>query len=254
MVATKKLQFIARGASKEVAASAAELDLRNYFAFAYRVARRFAGGIGSIDDANQIALVGLVKARDHWQPQRGSFATCALLWIKSELRQATEKAQKSNGIARRERIIGKFNPAAVSAHAMQAHSFRLVSIDTPISAHDDANDTIADTLVDESTLPDELLIAKNEAAVARRRIACALSVLDERERRVIEARHLVADEPATLQALADELGGLSRETVRQIEAKALAKVRDAVEGYARVRRITVAAEQDAPEPMAAACR
>jgi RNA polymerase sigma-32 factor len=253
MVATKKLQLIERGTSRETAASAAEIDLTKYIAFAYRAAQPFAAALGGLEDAGQIAIVGLIKAKQKWEPSRGSFATCAILWIRSELRQATEKIQKSNGIARRERIVGKFNPAAVNARAMQAHSFRLISIDAPISAHDGADDTIADTLVDESTPPDELLIEKQEVAVARQRIAAALSLLTVRERRIIEARHLVADEPATLQALADELGGLSRETVRQIEAKALAKVRDAVEGYASVRPMTVVAEQDAPDPMAVAC-
>jgi RNA polymerase sigma factor (sigma-70 family) len=253
MLATKRRRLIERGTSSETATSAAEIDLTKYIAFAYHAARPFAAALGGLEDAGQIAVIGLIKAKQKWEPSRGSFATCAILWIRSELRQATEKIQKSNGIARRERIIGKFNPAAVSAHAMQAHSFRLVSIDSPISAHDGADDTVGDTLVDESTPPDELLIEKQEVAVARQRIAAALLLLTERERRIIEARHLVADEPATLQALADEFGGLSRETVRQIEAKAMDKVRRAVKGHEPIRRITVAAEQDAPEPMATAC-
>ncbi|MFZ1896412.1 MAG: sigma-70 family RNA polymerase sigma factor, partial [Rhodoplanes sp.] len=54
----------------------------------------------------------------------------------------------------------------------------------------------------------------------------ALSVLNDRERRIFEARRL-ADEPVTLEELADEFG-VSRERVRQIEVRAFEKVQKAV--------------------------
>jgi RNA polymerase sigma-32 factor len=54
----------------------------------------------------------------------------------------------------------------------------------------------------------------------------ALSVLNERERRIFQARRL-ADDPVTLEELADEFG-VSRERVRQIEVRAFEKVQDAV--------------------------
>ena len=54
----------------------------------------------------------------------------------------------------------------------------------------------------------------------------ALSVLNERERRIFEARRL-AEDPITLEELADEFG-VSRERVRQIEVRAFEKVQKAV--------------------------
>ena len=66
--------------------------------------------------------------------------------------------------------------------------------------------------------------------LARDGLRAALSSLDERSRRVIQARWLNEDRegniaPLTLQELAEELG-VSAERVRQIEKKALAKMRD----------------------------
>jgi RNA polymerase sigma-32 factor len=57
----------------------------------------------------------------------------------------------------------------------------------------------------------------------------ALTVLNDRERRIFEARRL-ADEPITLEELADEFG-VSRERVRQIEVRAFEKVQKAVKTH-----------------------
>ena len=59
-----------------------------------------------------------------------------------------------------------------------------------------------------------------------RRLGEALTVLNDRERRIFEARRL-ADDPITLEELADEFG-VSRERVRQIEVRAFEKVQKAV--------------------------
>jgi DNA-directed RNA polymerase sigma subunit (sigma70/sigma32) len=74
-----------------------------------------------------------------------------------------------------------------------------------------------------------VLAAKQEADTSRQRVAATLSVLNDRERRIVEARFL-ADEPATLEALGAELGGVSKERIRQIEEKALAKLKLALTG------------------------
>jgi RNA polymerase sigma-32 factor len=62
-------------------------------------------------------------------------------------------------------------------------------------------------------------------------LADAMSVLNERERRIFEARRL-ADEPMTLEELSAEFG-ISRERVRQIEVRAFEKVQDAVKAAAK---------------------
>jgi RNA polymerase sigma-32 factor len=59
-----------------------------------------------------------------------------------------------------------------------------------------------------------------------------MSTLNERERRIFEARRL-AEEPATLEDLSAEFG-VSRERIRQIEVRAFEKIQKAVKGAARI--------------------
>src|SRR5205807_4402597 len=83
-----------------------------------------------------------------------------------------------------------------------------------------------DWLVDESSDQEERLVASEESDNRRKALGEALGVLNERERRIFEARRL-ADEAVTLEDLADEFG-VSRERVRQIEVRAFEKVQKAV--------------------------
>jgi RNA polymerase sigma-32 factor len=87
----------------------------------------------------------------------------------------------------------------------------------------------------------ESVMAANEEADNRRKaLGEALSVLNERERRIFEARRL-ADDPVTLEDLAAEFG-VSRERVRQIEVRAFEKVQKAVKNK------VAAMETRPPEP------
>jgi RNA polymerase sigma-32 factor len=96
-----------------------------------------------------------------------------------------------------------------------------VSLNSPIREEGDSGEW-QDWLVDD-TVSQETRLAENEEADNRRKaLGEALSVLSERERRIFEARRL-ADEPITLEELADEFG-VSRERVRQIEVRAFEKV------------------------------
>ena len=83
-----------------------------------------------------------------------------------------------------------------------------------------------DWLVDESPDQETTLAASEEFDNRRKTLSDALSVLNERERRIFEARRL-ADDPITLEDLAAEFG-VSRERVRQIEVRAFEKVQKAV--------------------------
>ena len=85
-----------------------------------------------------------------------------------------------------------------------------------------------DWLVDDVSTDQETRLAESEESDNRRKaLGEALSVLNERERRIFEARRL-ADDPITLEDLAAEFG-VSRERVRQIEARAFEKMRNAVQ-------------------------
>jgi RNA polymerase sigma-32 factor len=83
-----------------------------------------------------------------------------------------------------------------------------------------------DWLEDQSPSQERILADSEESDNRHKALMQALDVLNERERRIFEARRL-ADDPVTLEQLADEFG-VSRERVRQIEVRAFEKVQDAV--------------------------
>jgi RNA polymerase sigma-32 factor len=100
-----------------------------------------------------------------------------------------------------------------------------VSLNSPIREDGDAGEW-QDWLVDESASQESALAESEEFDNRRKALGAALSVLNERERRIFEARRL-AEEPITLEELAEEFG-VSRERVRQIEVRAFEKVQKAV--------------------------
>ena len=90
-----------------------------------------------------------------------------------------------------------------------------------------------DWLVDDSASQENIARRPRGDRQPARRAAQALDVLNDRERRIFEARRL-ADDPMTLEALSDEFD-ISRERVRQIEVRAFEKVQSAVKaGVARI--------------------
>ena len=87
-----------------------------------------------------------------------------------------------------------------------------------------------DRLVDESPSPEAIVIEQDDKEYQHNALIAAIDVLDDRERRIFEARHLV-DEPLTLEDLAEKFN-VSRERIRQIEARAFEKVRKAARNLA----------------------
>ena len=100
-----------------------------------------------------------------------------------------------------------------------------VSLDAPIR-EDGASGEWQDRLVDEYADQETTLAASEEFGSRRKALSSALSGLNDRERRIFEARRL-AEEPITLQELADAFG-VSRERVRQIGVCAFEKVQKSV--------------------------
>jgi RNA polymerase sigma-32 factor len=100
-----------------------------------------------------------------------------------------------------------------------------VSLNSPIREDGDSGEW-QDWLVDESSSQESVLAESEELDNRRKALGLALNVLNERERRIFEARRL-AEDPITLEELADEFG-VSRERVRQIEVRAFEKVQKAV--------------------------
>ena len=99
------------------------------------------------------------------------------------------------------------------------------SLNAPIREDGDSGEW-QDWLVDEGASQETTLAASDEFDYRRKALASALSVLNDRERRIFEARRL-AEDPITLADLASEFG-VSRERVRQIDVSSFEKVQKAV--------------------------
>jgi len=100
-----------------------------------------------------------------------------------------------------------------------------LSLNAP-TRHEGDSGEWQDWLVDEISDQETRLAESEESDNRRKTLGEALSVLNDRERRIFEARRL-ADDPITLEDLASEFG-ISRERVRQIEVRAFEKVQKAV--------------------------
>ena len=206
--------------------------------------------------------VGLMQAVKRFEPEKGfRLATYAMWWIKASIQEyilrswslvkmGTTAAQKKLFFNLR-RVKGQLqaleegdlNPDHVKAIAKKlgvteddvvSMNRRLggdSSLNAPIRADSESGEW-QDWLVDDTPDQEELLAENEELSMRRRYLASALSTLNDRERRIFEARRL-AEDPATLEDLSVEFG-VSRERIRQIEVRAFEKVQKAVTSSADV--------------------
>ena len=105
------------------------------------------------------------------------------------------------------------------------------SLNAPIKASEGDSGQWQDWLVDDRESQEETLIEQDELDTRRAMLSRAMGVLNDRERRIFEARRL-SEDPVTLEELSTEFD-ISRERVRQIEVRAFEKVQDAVKAAAK---------------------
>ncbi|HEY7551297.1 MAG TPA: sigma-70 family RNA polymerase sigma factor, partial [Hyphomicrobiaceae bacterium] len=105
------------------------------------------------------------------------------------------------------------------------------SLNAPVRADTEGSGEWQDWLVDEAPDQEERLVESEELSQRKAYLEKAMGTLNERERRIFEARRLT-EEPATLEDLSEEFG-VSRERIRQIEVRAFEKVQAAVQKAAR---------------------
>ena len=104
------------------------------------------------------------------------------------------------------------------------------SLNAPVRADQESGEW-QDWLVDDEPNQEETFAEREELGMRRAYLATGLATLNDRERRIFEARRL-AEDPATLEDLSTEFG-VSRERIRQIEVRAFEKVQKAVKIAAR---------------------
>ena len=105
------------------------------------------------------------------------------------------------------------------------------SLNAPIRATEGESGEWQDWLVDDHESQEDMLVEQDELENRRAMLGEAMDVLNDRERRIFEARRL-SEDPMTLEELSSEFG-ISRERVRQIEVRAFEKVQDAVKAAAK---------------------
>jgi RNA polymerase sigma-32 factor len=206
-------------------------------------------------DLIQEGNVGLMKAVRRFDPERGvRLVSFALHWIRAEIHDyilrnwrlvkvATTKAQRK--LFFNLRSMKKTSATLTSAEAkaiardLGVKPEEVVEMETRLSGRDIALDPQPDEegsavapiayLTDGEDEPAQILERAQTAENRRTGLTRALAKLDDRSRRIVEARWLREEDPATLQDLADEYG-VSAERIRQIESKALKSMRAQMSG------------------------
>src|ERR1700751_6173674 len=200
--------------------------------------------------------VGLMQAVKRFEPEKGfRLATYAMWWIKAAIQEYILRSWslvKMGTTANQKKLFFNLRKAKSKISALEEGDMRPdqvqliakrlgvteqdvidmnrrlggdASLNGPIRDDGDSGEW-QDWLVDEAPSAERVMMENEERDNRRQALGEALTVLNDRERRIFEARRL-AEDPITLEELADEFG-VSRERVRQIEVRAFEKVQSAV--------------------------
>ncbi|WP_425043086.1 RNA polymerase factor sigma-32 [Primorskyibacter sp. S87] len=237
-----------------------------YMRLAISMAAKFRRYGAPMNDLIQEAGLGLMKAADKFDPDRGvRFSTYAVWWIKASIqdyvmrnwsmvRTGSTSSQKSLFFNMRRVQARLEREAAADGQKLDRHQLhqmiatevgvplrdvemmegRLAGSDFSLNAvqssDEDGREWI-DALEDDSQQAAEEVEHSLDTAQLREWLIIALQALNERERFIVRERKLRED-PRTLESLGRELG-LSKERVRQLEASAFQKMRKNLEGQSR---------------------
>ncbi|HLZ73753.1 RNA polymerase sigma factor RpoH [Phenylobacterium sp.] len=238
---------------------AAQRLITSHLRLVAKVAMGYRGYGLPVSDLISEGNIGLMQAVRRFDPDRGfRLATYAMWWIRSTIQEfvirswslvkmGTTGAQKKLffGLRRAKQAISALEDANLRPEQAQAIAERLgvlpqevVEMNQRMAGDNSLNAPMADAemggaewqdqLADQAASPEAELIESQETDYRRQALTSALTTLSPRERAIFEARHL-REEAATYGELS-ELHGVSRERVRQIEARAFAKVQSAVLG------------------------
>jgi RNA polymerase sigma-32 factor len=236
--------------------SAAHQLVTGHLRLVAKIARGYGGYGLPISEVISEGNVGLMQAITRFEPEKGfRLATYAVWWIKASIQEYILRSWslvKMGTTANQKKLFfnlrkAKSKISILDEGDMRPNQVKIIarrlgvtetdviymnrrlggdaSLNAPIREDGDSGEW-QDRLVDERADQETTLVASEEFDNHRKALAAALLVLNDRERRIFEARRL-ADDPITLAELAEEFG-VSRERVRQISVCAFEKVQKAV--------------------------
>ena len=233
---------------------AAQTLIVSHLRLVVSIARGYLGYGLPQSDLIQEGNIGLMKAVKRFDPDRGvRLVSFAMHWIKAEMNEyivrnwrlvktATTKAQRKLffNLRSMKKGFGALNPDEIGHIAQTLNvkpeevmemEYRLngqeISLDAQIDDDGDESFSPIAYLEDESPEPSEFLANQQTEKMQSASLNKALMGLDDRSRRVLEARWLTESATLTLHDLAAEFG-VSAERIRQIEQKAMQKIKGAM--------------------------
>ena len=253
--------MLAKSWQEHADSDAAQKLVTSHLRLVARIAMGYRGYGLPIGEVISEGNVGLMQAVKRFDPDRGfRLATYAMWWIRASIQEyilrswslvkmGTTAAQKKlffnlrrakgqlqaleEGDLRPDQVKAIAKKLGVPEDDVVSMNRRLggdTSLNAPVRADTESGEW-QDWLVDDAPDQEQTLAERDELDQRRNYLANALTTLNDRERRIFEARRL-SDEPATLEDLSTEFG-VSRERIRQIEVRAFEKVQKAVQKSAR---------------------
>jgi RNA polymerase sigma-32 factor len=239
---------------------AADEIVTSHLRLAAKIAMGYRGYGLPVSEMISEGNIGLMQALNRFEPEKGfRFATYAMWWIRACIQDYILRSWslvKIGTTANQKRLFFKLRSAKSRIAALESGDLRPdqvasiaqsldvsdqdvidmnrrlggdQSINTPMRDDGEAGEW-QDYLVDQSPSPEAIVVEQDETDRQRMALIAAIDVLDGRERSIFEAR-LLTDEPPTLEDLSAKFK-VSRERIRQIEARAFEKVRKAAKARA----------------------
>ena len=254
MLSAEEEKQLARAWQTEGDEKALDKLVGSHLRLVIRIARDNRGYGIPIGDLVGEGNVGLLQAADRFDAERGvRFATYASWWIRAMIREyalysrslvkmGTTAAQKKLffNLSRLKTELKVYDNGELKPSAVKLISERLgvpegdvIQMNDRLSANDwslnasvgdGESDEFQDLLVDTGPDPEHLVVEADQTAKRRALLGEAMAGLSDRERHILAERKL-SDEPQTLEQLSEQYG-ISRERVRQIEARAIERLRE----------------------------
>lgn len=213
--------------------------------FVIKIAKEYRRWGVPMEDLIQQGNLGLLRAAAKYDPDQGCrLITYAVYWIRAEIREyvvrsyrivrlgSTRTERKAMRVYRRDGL--ETLDQLVAASGMPRERAKklwpiLTQRDFSLDATTDERGPAVGRVEAGGASPEDLVARAQQIEGVRARLGEALEALSERERRIVEER-LLTESPRTLAAIGEEMG-VSKERVRQLEARACDKLRGALAEY-----------------------